>query len=63
MQRKHRLCSRLSTFLNLDFHLTTFEMVNILVRDIDRMKFYSIDDRYNIIFNNFIDILFVCVQN
>ena len=30
MQRKHRLCSRLSTFLNLDFHLITFEMVNSL---------------------------------
>ena len=38
MQRKHRLCSRLSTFLNLDFHLTTFEMANIPIRDIDRMK-------------------------
>ena len=37
MQRKHRLCSRLSTFLNFDFHLTILEMVNIQVRDIDRI--------------------------
>ena len=35
MQRKHRLCSRLSTFLNIDFHLTTFEMINLQPRDID----------------------------
>ena len=41
MQRKHRLCSRLSTFLNLDFHLTTFEMVNIPVRDIDILKVHA----------------------
>ena len=34
MQRKHRLCSRLSTFLNIDFHLTTFEMINLQPRDI-----------------------------
>ena len=39
MQRKHRLRSRLSTFLNLDFHLTTFEMVNIPITDIDIMMF------------------------
>ena len=49
MQRKHRLCSRLSTFFNLDFHLTTFEMVNIPVRDIDRMKNYSIKKMSNFI--------------
>ena len=42
MQRKHRLCSRLSTFLNIHFHLTIFEMINTSERYLKNESLFDI---------------------